>query len=114
MDSTDVWVGPFDATTVCALCHYNTALTSQGRPDLGVNSATNLETPNNLIQVILDGMYAPEGITGVVMPGFNGALSDTEITAIAAYLHDNRVGQQAWPNLAKTVVDLCINGPTAH
>ena len=100
--------------TACASCHYNTALISQGRPDLGINSATNLETPNNLIHVILDGMNAPEGIAGVVMPGFRGALSDTEITAIAAYLRDNRAGQPAWPNQAKTVADLRASGPAAH
>ncbi|SOH94330.1 Cytochrome c, mono- and diheme variants [Monaibacterium marinum] len=89
--------------TACASCHYNTAQIEAGRPDLGINSATNLDTPENLIHVILDGVSGPEGIEGVVMPGFRDALSTTEITAIAAYLRDARAGQPAWPDLSETV-----------
>ena len=100
--------------TACAACHYNVEQIAQGRPDLGINSATNLDTPNNLIHVILDGLNGPEGIAGVVMPGFRGALNDTEITAIAAYLRDKRAGKPAWPDLAGTVADIRVNGPTAH
>lgn len=100
--------------TACAACHYNAAQIAQGRPDLGINSATNLETPNNLIHVMLDGVSAPEGIAGVVMPGFRNALNDSEITAIAAYLRDKRAGKPAWPDLAATVADLRANGPVAH
>ncbi|MFT7137251.1 MAG: mono/diheme cytochrome c family protein [Akkermansiaceae bacterium] len=100
--------------TACASCHYNAEQIRQGRPDLGINSATNLEQPNNLIHVMLDGVNGPEGIPGVVMPGFRGALNDDEITAIAAYLRSNRAGKPDWPNLADTVADIRVNGPTAH
>ncbi|MBR9862899.1 MAG: c-type cytochrome [Rhodobacteraceae bacterium] len=92
--------------TACASCHYNTEQIAAGRPDLGINSATNLETPDNLIHVILDGVSGPEGIEGVVMPGFRDALSPTEITAIAAYLRDARANRPAWPDLAETVTRL--------
>jgi mono/diheme cytochrome c family protein len=100
--------------TACAACHYNAEQIAQGRPDLGINSATNLETPNNLIHVMLDGVSAPEGIAGVVMPGFRHALSDSEITAIATYLRDNRAGKPAWTDLAATVASIRANGPLAH
>jgi mono/diheme cytochrome c family protein len=100
--------------TACASCHYNAEQIRQGRPDLGINSATNLKQPNNLIHVMLDGVNGPEGIPGVVMPGFRGALNDDEITAIAAYLRSNRAGKPDWPNLADTVADIRVNGPTAH
>ncbi|MEH6645032.1 c-type cytochrome [Sulfitobacter sp.] len=100
--------------TACASCHYNAELIKAGRPDLGINSATNLDTPNNLIHVILDGVNAPEGMAGVVMPGFRGALNDEQVTAIAAYLRDKRANQPAWPNLSETVADIRQNGPTSH
>ncbi|WP_376870390.1 c-type cytochrome [Albirhodobacter sp. R86504] len=100
--------------TACASCHYNVDQIAQGRPDLGINSSTNLDTPNNLIHVILDGVNGPEGIAGVVMPGFREALSDAEITAIAAYLRDQRAGKPEWPDLAGTVADIRVNGPAAH
>ena len=89
-------------------------LIKAGRPDLGINSATNLDTPNNLIHVILDGVNGPEGMAGVVMPGFRGALNDEQITAIAAYLRDKRANQPVWPNLSETVADIRQNGPTSH
>ena len=38
------------------------------RPDLALNSAVNLPDPSNLIQVILRGISAEEGMPGVVMP----------------------------------------------
>ncbi|WP_394198516.1 c-type cytochrome [Litoreibacter albidus] len=100
--------------TACASCHYNTQQIAQGRPDLGINSSTNLDTPNNLIHVILDGVNGPEGMAGVVMPGFRTALTDTEVAAIAAYLRDARAGQPAWPELEATVADIRVNGPQAH
>lgn len=89
--------------TACASCHYNAAQIEAGRPDLGINSATNQNRPDNLVHVILDGVSGPEGIDGVVMPGFRGALSPSEVTAIAAYLRDARANKPAWPDLAGTV-----------
>ncbi|MEO9824552.1 MAG: cytochrome c [Paracoccaceae bacterium] len=89
--------------TACASCHYNAAQIEAGRPDLGINSATNLDTSDNLVHVILDGVNGPEGIAGVVMPGFRGALTEADIAAIAAYLRDERAGKPAWPDLVETV-----------
>ncbi|MGY9047921.1 hypothetical protein P775_07180 [Puniceibacterium antarcticum] len=100
--------------TACASCHYNAEQIEQGRPDLGINSATNLDDPTNLIHVMLDGVNAPEGIAGVVMPGFRHALNDTQITAIAAYLRDKRAGKPAWPDLANSVATIRAEAPVAH
>lgn len=97
--------------TACASCHYNADQIAAGRPDLGINSATHLDQPDNLIHVILDGVNGPEGIPGVVMPGFRDALDDAEITAIAAYLRDARAEQPAWPDLEQTVSDLRHGAP---
>ena len=100
--------------TACASCHYNAEQIAQGRPDLGINSATNLEDPTNLIHVMLDGVSAPEGMPGVVMPGFRHALNDDELTAIAAYLRDKRAGKPAWPDLSKTVSDIRSQRASVH
>ncbi|KAA2314771.1 cytochrome c [Pseudooceanicola sediminis] len=100
--------------TACASCHYNAEQIAQGRPDLGINSATNLDDPTNLIHVMLDGVNGPVGIAGVVMPGFRQALNDEEITAIAAYLRDKRAEKPAWANLATTVSEIRAQGRAAH
>jgi len=101
-------------TTACASCHYNAEQIMQGRPDLGINSVTNLETPNNLIHVILDGVNGPEGMSGVVMPGFRNALDDEQVAAVSAYLRDKRANRPAWPELTATVADIRENGPKTH
>ncbi|MDO6725144.1 cytochrome c [Celeribacter halophilus] len=89
--------------SACAACHYNATQIVPGRPDLGINSATRLDAPDNLLQVILNGVGNEEGMAGVVMPGFRNALSDDEVAAIAAYLRASRTDAAHWPELANTV-----------
>ena len=69
------------------------------RPDLALNSAVNLPDPTNLIQVMLRGVTADEGMPGVVMPSFAHALSDADIARIAAYLRRTRTNLSPWPDL---------------
>ncbi len=92
--------------TACASCHYNGEQIELGRPDLGVNSATRMQEPDNLIQVILHGVGNEEGLPGIVMPGFASALSDQEVASIASYLRRTRTDKSEWPNLADAVSTL--------
>ena len=88
----------------CASCHYNAGTAPlAARPDLALNSAVHLSDPNNLIQVILRGISADEGIPGVVMPAFGGALSDADVARIAAYLRRTRTSLPPWPDLAAKI-----------
>jgi len=91
-------------TAACASCHYNAGTTPlAARPDLALNSAVHLPDPSNLIQVILRGISAEEGMPGVVMPAFGGALSDADIARIAAYLRRTRTSFPPWPDLATKI-----------
>jgi mono/diheme cytochrome c family protein len=91
-------------TAACASCHYNTGNAPlAARPDLALNSAAHLSDPSNLIQVILRGISAEEGMSGVVMPAFGGALSDADVARIAAYLRRTRTNLPPWPDLAPKV-----------
>ena len=84
----------------CASCHYNSGHAPLAvRPDLALNSALNLPDPTNLIQVVLRGIAAADGIPGVVMPRFAPALSDSDIVRIAAYLRRTRTNSPPWPDL---------------
>ena len=88
----------------CASCHYNSAGAPLAvRPDLALNSALNLPEPTNLIQVVLRGINAGDGIPGVVMPGFEHALSDTDIARIAAYLRRTRTNLPPWLELESKI-----------
>src|SRR5215475_9100166 len=101
-------------TAACASCHYNAAgAPLAARPDLALNSAVHLFDPSNLIQVILRGISSEEGMPGVVMPAFGGALSDTDISRIAAYLRRTRTSLPPWPDLpAKIAAIRRQNGAT--
>jgi mono/diheme cytochrome c family protein len=82
------------------VCHYNSGHAPLAvRPDLALNSALNLSDPTNLIQVVLRGVSAEEGIPGVVMPSFAQGFSDTDIARIAAYLRRTRTNLPPWPDL---------------
>jgi len=87
-------------TAACASCHYNSGSAPLAvRPDLALNSALNLPDPTNLIQVMLRGVTAAEGIPGVVMPSFAHAFTDADIARIAAYLRRTRTTLPPWPDL---------------
>jgi mono/diheme cytochrome c family protein len=93
--------------TACASCHYNSGrMPLAVRPDLALNSAVNLPDPTNLIQVILRGVSAEEGIPGVVMPSFAHAFSDADIARIAAYLRRTRTNLKPWPELEAKIASM--------
>lgn len=92
--------------TACASCHYNVEQIALGRPDLGINSATHLSQPDNLIHVILDGVDNETGISGVVMPNFRNALNNEEIALIVDYLRSSRTNESRWTELPKKVADI--------
>jgi mono/diheme cytochrome c family protein len=88
----------------CASCHYNSGQAPLAmRPDLALNSALNLPDPTNLIQFMLHGVGADEGMPGVVMPRFAQALNDAEIARIAAYLRHTRTNLPPWLDLDKKI-----------
>ncbi|MBC8719665.1 cytochrome c [Ochrobactrum sp. Marseille-Q0166] len=94
--------------STCASCHYNNSASNlkAERPDLGINSATRLDDPANLIRVILDGVPTREGAHGIVMPAYRNALNDEQISVIATYLRASRTHLPAWPDLEARVKDL--------
>lgn len=89
-------VGP-DArfyVAACASCHYNGAgAINPARPDLALNSAAHLSSPDNLIRMILFGINAPEGAPGLVMPAFGKGFSDADVARLAAYLRRTRTDE---------------------
>lgn len=98
-------------TAACAPCHYNGGRQINPlRPDLALNSAVTMDDPRNLIRVILYGINAPDGIPGVVMPGFARGLNDADIARIAAYLRATRTTGPPWPDLEYRVAAIRAEG----
>lgn len=91
----------------CAACHYNAAPSPVlGRPDLALNNALWLDEPTNLFQVMLRGLTAEEGQSGVAMPSFYNALSDADMARLAAYLRRTRTTLPPWKDLEKKAADV--------
>jgi mono/diheme cytochrome c family protein len=79
----------------CAKCHREQALGFPGVvPNLAANAAVTSAQPNNLINVVLNGLHGT-GTYGT-MPGFAGALSDQDIADIVNYI------RTSWDNHAPT------------
>ncbi|GAN55077.1 cytochrome c [Tanticharoenia sakaeratensis] len=84
----------------CAACHYNAGSAPVlGRPELALNNALWLDEPNNLYQVMLHGIGASEGQSGIAMPSFYAGLTDADMARIAAYLRATRTTLPPWTDL---------------
>jgi mono/diheme cytochrome c family protein len=98
--------------SACASCHYNrTPDVNPNRPELGLNSAVFLDDPSNLIRVILYGINAKDGASGIVMPGFARGMTDADVVSIASYMRSTRTDKAQWPDLAKQVAAIRAAGP---
>jgi nicotinate dehydrogenase subunit B len=62
-----------------------------------------LPSPGNLIRIIVQGMAPPDGERGPFMPGFSGALTDGQLTALVTYLRATNTDRPAWPNVDREV-----------
>jgi nicotinate dehydrogenase subunit B len=86
----------------CAACHHD----GDGPTLLGVNvplalnSNLHSDRPDNLLQVIVNGIREPAGRDIGFMPAFGHALSDAQITELAGYMRQRYApGRPGWNDL---------------
>jgi mono/diheme cytochrome c family protein len=91
----------YEAT--CAMCHDGSRELPFGGIDLRLSTAVNSPTPRNLINVTLQGLAPPAGQSGPIMPGFNGAVSDSQLAAMLAYLRTRYSAGPPWNDLADEI-----------
>ncbi len=83
-------------------------------PDLANSSSVFSSRPDNLLQVILQGIDKPATDGLGYMPGFAGNLSDKQIADIAAFLRQRYAGNEpAWQDLPAQVARVRAN-PGSH
>ncbi|WP_182086485.1 cytochrome c [Aureimonas sp. ME7] len=94
----------------CSTCH------DAGRPlpygGLRLDHSTALygPTPANPIHVILQGLPAPEGERGPIMPGFAGSLDDGQIADLLAYMRKTFSDQPPWEDPSELIRDARADG----
>jgi mono/diheme cytochrome c family protein len=88
----------------CAQCHQENGDGIPGVfPNLADNAAVTADRPNDIAAAVLNGLQTPAGLR---MPGFAGALSDTDIADIANYVRvswGNKASPDASPQLVAGV-----------
>ena len=90
----------------CGACHHE----GDGPRLMGVNTPLALNTnlhsdrPDNLLQVILNGIQEPAGKDIGFMPAFKYSLSDAQIAELASYMRQRYApGKAAWRDLPEAV-----------
>ncbi|MGB4117199.1 MAG: molybdopterin cofactor-binding domain-containing protein [Polaromonas sp.] len=93
----------------CGTCHHD----GDGpkllgvNPPLALNSNLHSARPDNLINIILNGVQEPATKGIGYMPAFKYALSDAQIAELASYMRSRYApGQPAWANLPADVARL--------
>lgn len=90
----------------CAVCHEaGSGPTLFGvKPLLSSNTNLHAATPDNLIQVILNGIQTPANDELGYMPGFKDALDDRQIADLIGYLRERHApGKAPWPDPTNTI-----------
>lgn len=101
--SLPVKTGPQLFAGACASCHGGGRMPPLGGVVLQISTAVGGESPENLLNLILDGIPASKGVPGPVMPGFTAAMSNDQIVSLVRYLRVDVAGQPEWTDLEEAV-----------
>jgi mono/diheme cytochrome c family protein len=77
--------------------------------ELGLSTPVNAPDPAALLRIVLDGIHPSPGERGPIMPGFSGALTDPQITALVSHVRSQFSRQPAWPNIAAALTKIRQN-----
>ncbi|TSJ62985.1 c-type cytochrome [Starkeya sp. 3C] len=100
----------------CASCHEAGRPLPLGGTDLALSTSLSADTPQNLLNVVLQGVPASDGQAAPIMPGFVSAMNDAALTALVAYLRQTVAGKPGWPDLPAAIAaarDAAIPSPHA-
>ncbi|MCY1347604.1 Nicotinate dehydrogenase subunit B [compost metagenome] len=95
--------------SACAVCHQSDQGIAQFgvKPSLALNTNLHSKLPDNVIQVLLQGMPAPPNSELGAMPAYADTFDDRQIAQLAQYLRARFAPDQpAWQDLENTVARL--------
>ena len=90
-------------STTCASCHEGGRAVPLGAINLSFSTAIGGESPENLVNIVLDGLPAADGIAGPIMPGFAGVLTDQQLTDLVRHLRRDVAQKSDWQNLNEVI-----------
>ena len=92
--------GPAIYASACATCHDSGRPVPYGGINLAFSTVINAESSRNLLNLLLAGLPAADGVRGPIMPGFAATLNDPQITALAEYVRTKFTKKSGWPDIA--------------
>jgi mono/diheme cytochrome c family protein len=87
----------------CAGCHQGPRAIPFGGIDLALSSGINGPRPDNLINIVLNGLPAVENARTPIMPGFASAIDDNQLVALVRYLRARLTDKGPWSDLEQSV-----------
>jgi mono/diheme cytochrome c family protein len=87
----------------CAGCHDGSRPLPYGGLNLHLSTAVNGPNPDNIINVVLQGLPPAPGERSAIMPGYDGVISDAQLAVLLAYMRAAFSDQPPWPDLPATV-----------
>ncbi|MFC0407633.1 c-type cytochrome [Roseomonas elaeocarpi] len=88
----------------CATCHEAGRPLPFGGMNLALSTGVTGPSPENLLNVVLNGLPASAGERAPIMPGFRGTLDDAQLAALARYLRaDFAPGRPGWDKVEDQV-----------
>ncbi|KQQ86119.1 cytochrome c [Aureimonas sp. Leaf324] len=94
----------------CSTCHDAGRPLPYGGLRLDHSTAISGPTPANPINVVLNGIPAPEGERGPIMPGYAGALDDGQIADLLAYMRRTYSDKPPWDDPADLIAEARARG----
>jgi mono/diheme cytochrome c family protein len=83
----------------CASCHESGRPLPYGGINLALSTLINGENPRNLLNILLAGMPAADGVRAPIMPGFGAILTDAQIAALTFYLRSRFSAKPTWSDI---------------
>jgi len=80
----------------CAACHDDGAAVYGAKPALALNSNVHSARPDNLIQVILQGIEHPANPALGYMPAFGDSFNDKQVAALVDYMRHRYAPEKPW------------------
>jgi mono/diheme cytochrome c family protein len=92
----------------CASCHDQgtSAISSIRTVPLAQTTSIHLPDPRNVLHIVLEGIWPEPGEKGVVMPGFEGALTDEQLASLSAYLRVHFANRPPWVDVSRQARDI--------
>ncbi|MEP6996859.1 MAG: cytochrome c [Betaproteobacteria bacterium] len=92
----------------CASCHSEgaSAASSIDPVPLALTTSVNAPDARNVLHVVLEGIWPESGEKGELMPGFEGALTDEQLTSLLAYLRVHFANRPPWGDIPKQARDI--------